>query len=99
MTGITDRVRTAVLAGAGVALAAAIGYWLGIDLVTSLGIGAPVTEPEWGRLISQATPFLQVPGMTHLWLAPAGAIAVTTLAFAFVADGLRDALDPRLRGG
>ena len=64
-----------------------------------LGIGAPVTEPEWGRLISQATPFLQVPGMTHLWLAPAGAIAVTTLAFAFVADGLRDALDPRLRGG
>ena len=62
-----------------------------------LGIGAPVTEPEWGRLISQATPFLQVPGMTHLWLAPAGAIAVTTLAFAFVADGLRDALDPRLR--
>ena len=42
MTGITDRVRTAVLAGAGVALAAAIGYWLGIDLVTSLGIGAPV---------------------------------------------------------
>jgi len=37
--------------------------------------------------------------MTHLWLAPAGAIAVTTLAFAFVADGLRDALDPRLRGG
>ncbi len=64
-----------------------------------LGIGAPVTEPEWGRLISQATPFLQVPGMTHLWLAPAGAIAITTLAFAFVADGLRDALDPRLRGG
>jgi len=63
-----------------------------------LGIGAPVTEPEWGRLISQATPFLQVPGMTHLWRAPAGAIAVTTLAFAFVADGLRDALDPRLRG-
>jgi peptide/nickel transport system permease protein len=50
-------------------------------------------------LINQATPFLQVPGKSHLWLAPAGAIVLTTLAFAFVADGLRDALDPRLRGG
>jgi peptide/nickel transport system permease protein len=64
-----------------------------------LGIGVPATEPEWGRLVSQATPFLQVPGKAHLWLAPTGAIVVTTLAFAFVADGLRDALDPRLRGG
>lgn len=42
MAGITDRVRTAVMAGAGVALAGAIAYWLGIDLVTSLEIGAPV---------------------------------------------------------
>jgi len=42
MADITDRVRTAVLAGAGAALAGAIAYWLGIDLVTSLGIGAPV---------------------------------------------------------
>jgi len=64
-----------------------------------LGIGVPSDVPEWGRLISQATPFLQVPGKTHLWLAPAGAIVLTTLGFAFVADGLRDALDPRLRGG
>lgn len=64
-----------------------------------LGVGVPATEPEWGRLISQATPYLQVPGKAHLWLAPAGAIVVTTLGFAFVADGLRDALDPRLRGG
>jgi peptide/nickel transport system permease protein len=64
-----------------------------------LGVGVPPDVPEWGRLISQATPFLQVPGRTHLWLAPASAIVLTTLGFAFVADGLRDALDPRLRGG
>jgi len=63
-----------------------------------LGIGVPADVPEWGRLINQAAPFLQVPGKTHLWLAPAGAIVLTTLGFAFVADGLRDALDPRLRG-
>jgi peptide/nickel transport system permease protein len=64
-----------------------------------LGIGVPPDVPEWGRLVSQATPFLQVPGKTHLWLAPALAIAITTLGFAFVADGLRDSLDPKLRGG
>ena len=62
-------------------------------------MGVPPDVPEWGRLINQAAPYLQVPGKTHLWLAPAGAIVLTTLAFAFVADGLRDALDPRLRGG
>ncbi|MFC4949515.1 ABC transporter permease [Pseudonocardia sp. GCM10023141] len=64
-----------------------------------LGIGVPPDVPEWGRLISQAVGFLRVEGKSHLWLAPAGAIAITTLGFAFVADGLRDALDPKLRGG
>lgn len=64
-----------------------------------LGIGVPPDVPEWGRLISQSVQFLRVEGKSHLWMAPAGAIALTTLAFAFVADGLRDALDPKLRGG
>jgi peptide/nickel transport system permease protein len=64
-----------------------------------LGIGVPPDVPEWGRLIANASQFLQVPGKAHLWMAPAGAIALTTLGFAFVADGLRDALDPKLRGG
>jgi len=64
-----------------------------------LGIGIPADIPEWGRLIANASQFLQVPGKAHLWIAPAGAIALTTLGFAFVADGLRDALDPKLRGG
>ncbi len=64
-----------------------------------LGIGVPADVPEWGRLIANASQFLQVPGKSHLWLAPTGAIALTTLGFAFVADGLRDALDPKLRGG
>ena len=64
-----------------------------------LGIGAPGHRARVGQADQPGDPVPQVPGMTHLWLAPAGAIAVTTLAFAFVADGLRDALDPRLRGG
>jgi peptide/nickel transport system permease protein len=64
-----------------------------------LGVGVPADVPEWGRLISQSYSFIRVPGSEHLWLAPAIAIVITTLAFAFVADGLRDALDPKLRGG
>ena len=52
-----------------------------------------------GPAVSQSYNFIRVPGKSHLWLFPAGAIVITTLAFAFVADGLRDALDPKLRGG
>jgi peptide/nickel transport system permease protein len=63
-----------------------------------LGVGVPADVPEWGRLISSSYQFIRVPGKAHLWVFPAMAIVITTLGFAFVADGLRDALDPRLRG-
>ncbi|WP_232660482.1 ABC transporter permease [Pseudonocardia sp. TRM90224] len=64
-----------------------------------LGVGVPANVPEWGRMLSQAYGFIKVPGQSHLWAFPALAICITTLGFAFVADGLRDALDPKLRGG
>jgi peptide/nickel transport system permease protein len=64
-----------------------------------LGVGVPADVPEWGRMISQAYSFIRIPDKQHLWIFPALAIVFTTLAFAFVADGLRDALDPKLRGG
>jgi peptide/nickel transport system permease protein len=63
-----------------------------------LGVGVPADVPEWGRMIAQANAFLRVPGKSHLWVFPSLAIVITTLGFAFVADGLRDALDPKLRG-
>lgn len=62
-----------------------------------LGVGVPPDTPEWGRLITQALPYLRQDGMTYMWLSPSLAIVVTTLGFAFVADGLRDSLDPKLR--
>ena len=71
---------------------------VGLASLSYLGIGVPPNVPEWGRLISQSVPFLRVPGKTHLWLYPALAICFTTLGFALVADGLRDSLDPKLRG-
>jgi len=38
-------------------------------------------------------------GVPHMILGPAGALASTVLAFNFLGDGLRDALDPRMRPG
>jgi peptide/nickel transport system permease protein len=62
-----------------------------------LGVGVPPDTPEWGRLINQGIEQVQVAGKDYLWIFPSGAICLTTLAFAFVADGLRDSLDPKLR--
>jgi peptide/nickel transport system permease protein len=62
-----------------------------------LGVGVPPDTPEWGRLINQGIEQVQVPGKDFLWIYPSAAICLTTLAFAFVADGLRDSLDPKLR--
>ncbi|MGH3878673.1 MAG: ABC transporter permease [Actinophytocola sp.] len=62
-----------------------------------LGVGVPTDTPEWGRMINQGIEQVQVAGKDFLWMFPSGAICITTLAFAFVSDGLRDALDPKLR--
>jgi len=62
-----------------------------------LGVGVPPDTPEWGRMINMGIEQVQVEGKDYLWMFPSGAICLTTLAFAFVADGLRDALDPKLR--
>jgi len=62
-----------------------------------LGVGVPPDTPEWGRLINQGIEQVQVPGKDYLWIFPSAAISLTTLVFAFVSDGLRDALDPKLR--
>jgi peptide/nickel transport system permease protein len=62
-----------------------------------LGVGVPPDTPEWGRLINQGIEQVQVTGKDYLWIFPSAAICLTTLVFAFVADGLRDSLDPKLR--
>ncbi|MGE5578232.1 MAG: ABC transporter permease [Syntrophothermus sp.] len=58
-----------------------------------LGVSAPMAS--WGSLASDALPSLQ--SYPHLLLFPALAISITMLAFNFLGDGLRDALDPRQR--
>ncbi len=61
-----------------------------------LGVGVRPPTPSWGGMLRTGSQYLEVaPWMAF---APGGAIFLTVLAFNFVGDGLRRALDPRLSG-
>jgi len=61
-----------------------------------LGVGIRPPDAAWGAMVADGRRYL----LTYPWLslAPGVAIALVVLAFNLVGDGLRDALDPRLRG-
>ncbi len=61
-----------------------------------LGFGAQPPAPEWGAMLgSERNQLFSAP---HLVFFPGIAISLTVLAFNLLGDGLRDALDPRLKG-
>ncbi len=62
-----------------------------------LGVGIPPPTPTWGNMLSDALNSGLVPPW-WLVLFPGLAITITVLAFNLFGDGIRDALDPRLRG-
>lgn len=61
-----------------------------------LGLGAEPPRPEWGLMLGEERN--SVFNAPHLVFFPGLAIMLTVLSFNLVGDGLRDALDPRLRG-
>jgi ABC-type dipeptide/oligopeptide/nickel transport system permease subunit len=61
-----------------------------------LGLGAEPPRPEWGLMLGEEKN--SVFNAPHLLIFPGIAIMLTVLSFNLVGDGLRDALDPRLRG-
>jgi ABC-type dipeptide/oligopeptide/nickel transport system permease subunit len=71
------------------------GALLAASALSFLGLGAQPPDPCWGAILAD--------GRGHLrrawWIAtfPGVAIMVTVLGFNFMGDGLRDALDPRLK--
>ena len=74
---------------------------LGIAIVLEatlgfLGAGIPPPTPTWGNMLGDAASML-IP-QWHLVVFPGAAIVIAVLAFNQFGDGLRDALDPRLRG-
>lgn len=60
-----------------------------------LGVGPQEPTPAWGLMIADGKSALAV--APHLLFFPGGAIFFTVLAFVFIGDGLRDALDPKLK--
>jgi peptide/nickel transport system permease protein len=60
-----------------------------------IGLGAQPPIPEWGALVNEARGVMRDHG--NLALYPGVMIMVTVLAFNLLGDGLRDALDPRLK--
>ena len=60
-----------------------------------IGLGPEPSSPEWGRMVSIGIKFFD---QWWMWLFPGLAIASLVMAFNFIGDGLRDILDPRLRG-
>jgi peptide/nickel transport system permease protein len=69
---------------------------LSVAALSFLGLGAAPPTPEWGILISDGREALR----TAWWIStfPGLAIGVVVLAVNLLGDGLRDALDPRMRG-
>jgi peptide/nickel transport system permease protein len=61
-----------------------------------LGLGLQPPIPSWGLMISVGRTYIRV--APHIVLIPGIVITLAVLAFNIVGDGLRDALDPRLRG-
>lgn len=60
-----------------------------------LGLGAQPPTPEWGTMLNEGKEFLRV--CPWLSIFPGLMIMLTVLAFNFIGDGLRDALDPRMK--
>ena len=60
-----------------------------------LGVGVKPDVPDWGNMIASGRQYFGF--LDYLWLSPSVAVVFTVLGFVFVGDGLRDALDPRLR--
>jgi ABC-type dipeptide/oligopeptide/nickel transport system permease subunit len=74
--------------GVAIIIEAALGF---------LGVGIPPPTPTWGNMLADSLNAGLVPPW-WLVLFPGTAITLTVLAFNLLGDGIRDALDPRLRG-
>jgi len=66
--------------------AAALGF---------LGLGAQAPEPEWGKMLADSRQYIQKAPWNLIF--PGASIMLTVLGFNLIGDGLRDALDPRMK--
>ncbi len=71
------------------------GAILSTASLSFIGLGVQPPSPEWGAMLSGGRNYLR--DAIHLTLFPGLAIVITILALNLLGDGLRDALDPRLK--
>jgi peptide/nickel transport system permease protein len=90
---IIPNVMSPVLVSATLMIATAI---ITESALSFLGLGFPPDFPTWGRLVADGMDRFQSQPM---WaILPGGLISLTVLSVNYIGDGLRDALDPRIRG-
>ena len=89
---ILPNVLAPIVVLATVSLANAI---LSVAGLSFLGLGAQPPTPEWGVMLRSGREYIR--DAPHITVVPGVAIMLLVLAFNLVGDGLRDALDPRLR--
>ncbi len=81
-----------------VTVAASLGTATAIiteSALSFLGLGFPADFPTWGKLLADGVDYLQINPWRAIW--PGAMISITVLCINFIGDGLRDALDPKLR--
>jgi len=71
------------------------GAILSAAALSFLGIGIQPPTPSWGNMLQNAQDFIWTTPWLAIW--PGAMIFLTVLCFNFLGDGLRDALDPRLK--
>ena len=71
------------------------GYILGEVVLSFLGVGVQEPAASWGNMLNQARGIRALTSFPWLLYVPGTAIFLTVMAFNFLGDGLRDALDPR----
>jgi ABC-type dipeptide/oligopeptide/nickel transport system permease subunit len=72
------------------------GYIFTEAFLSFIGLGVNAPTPSWGIMINEG--YRAMRSHPHVLWPPAIALVVTTLAFNFLGDGLRDAFDPRMKG-
>lgn len=68
---------------------------LGAASLSFIGLGVQPPRPEWGAMLNEARPYFR--DSPYLMMIPGIAILLTSLSINMIGDGLRDALDPKLK--
>jgi len=90
---ILPNVMSPILVSASLGMAGAI---ITESALSFLGLGFPSDVPTWGRLLYDGRDFIGITPTRVIW--PGLFISLTVLSINFMGDGIRDALDPKLRG-